>query len=195
MSLTRTFLGVWRINLCFVANRLYDEVKMTACWLHVLLRIYFRILPTIQSRNQIPLCRGYSQSSLYMFDRRLRAVPQSSLSSAGLERAKWPRGKLFYTFARFARFRRSRDHPDGLLSVQFELILNTIENSFHFRSCKGGFSCACITELRVDSTKLRWARVTYHVAYKKLKTFLSILLLGPNQTDNWSMIQCCLWYR
>ena len=81
VSLTRTFLGVWRINLCFVANRLYDEVKMTACWLHVLLRIYFRILPTIQSRNQIPLCRGYSQSSLYMFERRLRAVPLQSVES------------------------------------------------------------------------------------------------------------------
>ena len=35
---------------------------------------------------------------------------QSSLSSAGLERAKWPRGKLFFTFARFTRFPRSRDH-------------------------------------------------------------------------------------
>ena len=31
MSLTRTFLGVWLINLCFVANRLHDEVEMTAC--------------------------------------------------------------------------------------------------------------------------------------------------------------------
>ena len=81
VSLTRTFSGVWRINLCFVANRLYDEVKMTACWLHVLLRIYFRILPTIQSRNQIPLCRGYSQSSLYMFERRLRVVPLQSVES------------------------------------------------------------------------------------------------------------------
>ena len=81
VSLTRTFLGVWRINLCFVANRLHDEIKMTACWLHVLLRIYFRILPTIQSRNQILLCRGYSQSSLYMFERRLRAVPLQSVES------------------------------------------------------------------------------------------------------------------
>ena len=81
VSLTRPFLGVWRINLCFVANRLYDEVKMTAFWLHVFLRIYFRILPTIQSRNQIPLCRGYSQSSLYMFERRLRAVPLQSVES------------------------------------------------------------------------------------------------------------------
>ena len=45
-----------------------------------------------------------------------------SLSSAGLERAKWPRGKLFlfFTFARFARFPRSLDHPEGLLAVYHE---------------------------------------------------------------------------
>ena len=50
----------------------------------------------------------------------------SSLSSAGLERAKWQRGKpqislafLFFTFARFARFPRSRDHPEGLLAVYY----------------------------------------------------------------------------
>ena len=50
---------------------------------------------------------------------------QSSLSSAGLERANWPRGKLesfpsaFARFARFprSRFLRSRDHPKGLLAV------------------------------------------------------------------------------
>ena len=51
---------------------------------------------------------------------------QSSLSSAGLERANWPRGKLERgfpsAFARFARFPRSRfprscDHPKGLLAV------------------------------------------------------------------------------
>ena len=41
---------------------------------------------------------------------------QSSLSSAGLERAKWP-FFLFYFFARFARFPCSRDHPEGLLAV------------------------------------------------------------------------------
>ena len=35
---------------------------------------------------------------------------QSSLSSAGLE------SKMFFTFARFARFPRSRDHPEGLLA-------------------------------------------------------------------------------
>ena len=78
-------------------------------WLRVMLWIYFRILPTIQSRNQIALGGGYSQSSLYMFER----------------------------------------------------ILNTIENSFHIPSCEGGFTCACVTELRADSTKkVRWARVT-----------------------------------
>ena len=63
---------------------------------------------------------------------------QSSLSSAGLERANWPRGKLekgererllsrllpsfpsaFARFARFprSRFPRSRDHRKGLLAV------------------------------------------------------------------------------
>ena len=54
---------------------------------------------------------------------------QSSLSSAGLERVNWPRGKLscllpsfpsaFARFARFprSRFPRSRDHPKELLAV------------------------------------------------------------------------------
>ena len=49
-----------------------------------------------------------------------------NLSSAGLERANWPRGKLERgcllpsfpsAFARFAWFPRSRDHPEGLLTV------------------------------------------------------------------------------
>ena len=31
VSLAGTFLGVWRINLCFVANHLRDEIEMTAC--------------------------------------------------------------------------------------------------------------------------------------------------------------------
>ena len=54
---------------------------------------------------------------------------QPSLSSAGLERAKWLRGKLasfpasspaslwLLVFCHFARFPRSHDHPKGLLAV------------------------------------------------------------------------------
>ena len=65
-----------------------------------------------QSRNQIPLCRGYSQSSLYMFERRLRAVllqsVESKLDRTG-ESEMAQRETVFYF--------RSRDHPDGLLSV------------------------------------------------------------------------------
>ena len=84
---------------------------------------------------------GIHEKRLCITRARLRAV-SSSLSSAGLERAKWPRGKLergetgetlgetpfppppqlplgflFFTFARFARFPRSRDYPEGLLAV------------------------------------------------------------------------------
>ena len=49
---------------------------------------------------------------------------QSSLSWAGLQRAKWQRGKLqsplsflFFTFARIARFPHFHDHPEGVLAV------------------------------------------------------------------------------
>ena len=45
-------------------------------------------------------------------DCELSLFSQSCISSAGLERANWPRGKLC-----FARFSRSRDHPEGLLAV------------------------------------------------------------------------------
>ena len=63
-------------------------------------------------------------------------ISQSSQGSAGLERAKLPRGELerererphpsfpsadlvffFFFFVRIARFPRSRDHPEGLLAV------------------------------------------------------------------------------
>ena len=45
-------------------------------------------------------------------DCELSLFSQSCISSAGLERANWPRGKLC-----FARFSRSRDPPEGLLAV------------------------------------------------------------------------------
>ena len=61
---------------------------------------------------------------LFFVDCEQSLFSQSSLSSAGLERAKRPRGKLelplgflFFFFARFARFPCSRDHPEGLLAV------------------------------------------------------------------------------
>ena len=61
---------------------------------------------------------------LFFVDCEQSLFSQSSLSSAGLERAKRPRGKLelprrllVFFFARFARFPCSRDHPEGLLAV------------------------------------------------------------------------------
>ena len=61
---------------------------------------------------------------LFFVDCEQSLFSQSSLSSAGLERAKRPRGKLellrrllVFFFARFARFPCSRDHSEGLIAV------------------------------------------------------------------------------
>ena len=77
----------------------------------------------LEKKNlKIALC--FEIIFLFFVDCEQSLFSQSSLSAAGLERAKRPRGKLdlpsascFSFFARFARFPCSRDHPEGLIAV------------------------------------------------------------------------------
>ena len=78
----------------------------------------------LEKKNlKIALC--FEIIFLFFVDCEQFLFSQSSLSLAGLERAKWPRGKLevplrlgfLFFLARFARFPCSRDHPEGLLAV------------------------------------------------------------------------------
>ena len=102
------------------------------------------LVPRVTNINFRPAISIHHQEK--RFKGRLRAAPlqsvESKFSRTGESKmAKLPLSFLFYSFARFAWFPCSRDHPEGLLAVLFkrELIkliakkqmLDLLSNSLH----------------------------------------------------------------